>query len=187
MIATAAVLAFLLAAQAAGSPSDPQGIRCIYDTVGQERMQGYDAQIEAKTLSIEQFAAATATDRRSCIQRGVWKHQSQVDASFSFALSMATFVRDGKKLQDGGINPDDVLGKWDDMPTDLRAALKAGIDGYPGGDAKFVQDIRTFLTTHTPATRAPFLGHALGMLSAYGAMLRAADDYAAAEAPPAAR
>jgi hypothetical protein len=150
-------------------------------TVGMEKMQSYNAQIEAGTLSIAQFATATAADRRSCIERGVWKHQSQVDTSFQFALLMAEIVDAGKDLQKGGINPDDVLGRWDVMPGALRAALKMGRDDYPGGKAKFVEDLRAFLTSQTPARQAPYLGDAARLLGAYGAMLRAADDYAAAE------
>lgn len=174
MILISAIL--MLGAQAAG-PSDARGIRCIYDTVGTERMQSYDAQIEAKTLSIEQFAAATAPDRRKCIQSGVWKHQKQVDIAFNFALSMAQLVAAGKDLQAGGINPDDILGRWDTMPNALRGALKMGLADYVGGSGNFVQDMRAFLVAQTPAKESPHLGHALGLLMAYGEMLRAQDDY----------
>ena len=179
----AALLVHSLGALLTQSPADAQGIRCIYDTVGMERMQGYNAQIGAGTLSIAQFATATAADRRTCIERGVWKHQSQVDTAFKFALAMAEFVDAGKALQQGNIAPDDVLGQWDVMPSNLRAALKTGAD-YPGGDTRFVADLRSFLTSRTPAKQAPYLGHALRLLSSYGEMLRAADDYTAAEGTP---
>ncbi len=180
MTLIAALLLSWQPAQGAAPPDPAQGIRCIYDTVGMERMQRYDAQIEAKTLSVEQFAAATAADRRACIQRGAWQHQAQVDVAFKFALSMARFVAAGKELQGGGINPDDVLGRWDSMPAGLRGALKVGVDGYPGGRARFVADLRTFLTTQTPAKKAPQLGQALTLFVAYGEMLKATDDYGAA-------
>lgn len=180
MTLTAALFVYLLALQPAAPPSNEQGIRCIYDTVGMDRMQSYNAQIEAGTLSIQQFAAATAADRRTCIQRGAWQHQSQIDSSFAFALSMAELVDAGKELQAGGINPDDVLGKWDVMPSALRAALKAGITDYRGGNDKFVADLRSFLTSQTPANRAPYLGEAGRLFSAYGEMLRLADEYGAA-------
>jgi hypothetical protein len=168
----------LLGAQAADSPV--QGIRCMYDTVGAERMQAYNTQIDAKTLTMDQFAAATAADRRKCIQSGIWKQQAHVDIAFTFALSMAQFVAAGKELQDGGINPDDVLGQWDTMPAPLRGAMKMGVEGYAGGSDKFIQDVRAFLVAQTPAKQSPLLGHALELLMTYGAMLRANDEYDAA-------
>jgi hypothetical protein len=173
---TAAIL-LMQGTPATASPDPALGIRCMYDTVGVERMQSYNDQIVAKTLSIEKFAEATATDRRACIQRGAWKHQKQIDIAFSFALSMAQFVAAGKDLQSGGINPDDILGRWDDMPRDLRAAMKVGVATYPGGDAKFVADLRTFLISRTPAKQAPQLGQALELLMGYGDMLRGTDEY----------
>jgi hypothetical protein len=180
----APLFALAIAAQATAPPADDRGISCIYDTVGADRMQRYDAQIDAGTLSIGQFATETAAERRTCIQKGVWKQQKQVEISFNFALLMAQFVAAGKSLQAGGINPDDVLGRWDAMPPALRAALKMGVATYSGGREKFVQDVRAFLTAQTPAKQAPYLGHALGLLVAYGEMLRAADDYHTAATAP---
>jgi len=168
--------AILIALSVQGAP-DPQGIRCVYDTVGAEQMQAYNAQLNNGSLTDAAFADLSAPARRTCIQQGVWTQQHQITASYLYALSLARFVDSGQQLQSGGIDPDAVLQQWDSLPTALRAALKTGVESYPDGDDRFVADIRTFLVAQTPAREAPHLGRALGLLMSYGEMLRFQDDY----------
>lgn len=158
-----------------------EGLRCLYDTVGAERMQAYNARLDNSTLTVEEFSELVRPASRACVERGVWAHQHQLNASWGYATDLAWFVDAGQKLQSGGVDPNAVLQQWGSMPMALRDALKVDPDTYAGGQNQFTTDMRAFIISRTPANVSPNIGNAYGLYSAYAKLLRGQETY---DAPP---
>lgn len=172
-----AAIAALILQTAPGS----EGIRCLYDNVGAERMQAYNAQLEAGTLTIDQFSELVRPASQVCKDRRLWVHQHQLNASWAYATNLAWFIDAGRKLRTGGVDPDAVLQQWETMPLALRDALRNGADTYPGGRSQFTSDMRAFLIARTPANVSPHLGNAFELYSAYATLLLGQESF---DAPP---
>lgn len=164
----------------ASAPGSP-GLRCLYDTVGAERMQAYNAQLDDGTLTVDQLSELITPASRACVERGMWAHQHQLNESWGYATDLAWFVDAGQKLQSGGVDPDAVLQQWDAMPLALRDALRLGTDIYVGGRDQFTTDMRAFLVARTPANISPNIGMGFELYSAYAKLLLGQQNY---DAPP---
>jgi hypothetical protein len=172
MSLAAAIVAALITQAAPNSP-----IQCIYQTIGAQQMQVYNNQIDEGALSIDQFADIARPAISSCIERGVWTQQHQIDASFSYSLALASYVEFSRRLEMGGIDPSAISRQWDVMPVALRTALMEGVGTYAGGRDLFIADMRTFLTSQTAAREAPHLGNALSLFVAMGEMRRKQEEH----------
>lgn len=175
----AAMLVSLM--QTAAPLPGSEGLRCLYDTVGPQQMQAYNAQLENGTLTVDQFSERVEPASRACVEKGAWVHQHQLAASWGYAIDLAWFVSARQTLQTGGVNPDAVLEKWQAMPQALRDALGLGASTYAGGPGQFTADMRDFLITRTPANVSPSIGNAYDLYSAYAKLLLGQQKY---DAPP---
>lgn len=158
-----------------------EGLRCLYDTVGGERMQAYNAQLSDGTLSVDQFSVLVRPASQACKDRRAWVHQHQLNESWVYATNLAQFIDAGRQLRIGGVDPDAVLRQWQAMPLALRNALRNNGETYAGGSTQFVRDMRNFLVSQTPANVSPNIGRAFEFYGAYSLLLQGQERF---DAPP---